>query len=87
MTGGTLPTVGFVFFSNMVEKFKGGQHGIERRDAPDTSGQLTDMQNTLDSLTHTVNNLASKQQVATSCAHFGIRILHINLSMRKCMQK
>lgn len=36
---------------------------MERRDAPDMGSKITDMQNALESLTHTVNNLASKTQV------------------------
>ena len=40
---------------------------IERRDVGDSgvlSSKLTDMQNAIESLTHSVNNVATKQQVS-----------------------
>ena len=51
------------FFSNKINQ--GGN--IERRDVGDSavvSSKLSDMQNAIESLTHTVNNVATKQQVS-----------------------
>ena len=52
----------FFFYSNLV-----GQGGnVGRRDVggvPDTGSKLNDMQNAIETLTHSVNHMATKQQV------------------------